>query len=280
MFCINSCQPAVVIANQRRHIMSALDPSTGRPLPSDAIQRVLYITSKVHVYAIPPLTSNKGHTAALWTRQPPIFTARLRVLETARPTPAVDKKPAGENVQVAILLEDGSSGELFAAAPYSQAATVEQAVDSSRFFAVRVVGEGGMKATLGVGFEERSDAFDFGITLQDAGKVLGFARAGGAQSAAEKSRAQGVQAPKKDYSLKEGQTITVNIGSHSRRSIEQHSTEPSTTGSLFAIKPPPSAQEIKQGMQGREPPDDTTISTEGKTAEELGFDDGEFGEFQ
>lgn len=48
-----------------------------------------------------------------------------------------------------------------------------QALGSSRFFALRVVGEGGMKATLGIGFEERADAFDFNTTLQDVRKLLG-----------------------------------------------------------------------------------------------------------
>ena len=76
--------------------MTPIDPTTGYAL-SDAeathtIQRCLFATSssggggKVHVYNIPPLSSNKGHDAATWTaddNKRMIFTARLRVLESA-----------------------------------------------------------------------------------------------------------------------------------------------------------------------------------------------------
>src|SRR5436190_11339502 len=72
-----------------------VDPATGETLPLDAIQRVLYLCHPVHVYAIPPLRSMKGYTAADWTVPDPnnngqtrqIFTARLRILETALPAP-------------------------------------------------------------------------------------------------------------------------------------------------------------------------------------------------
>ena len=136
--------------------MTSINPSTGQPLPPDAIQRVLFIASKVHNYQIPPLTSTKGYNAAAWTadnnaRQ--IFTARLRIIETAIPAP-----DGSELVTTDILLEDPSNGQLFAAAPYTTPAVVEQVLDSSRFFAVMVQGEGGRKAILGVGFEERSEA--------------------------------------------------------------------------------------------------------------------------
>ena len=44
--------------------MESTDPATGQPLPPDAIQRVLFIVSTVHVYNIPPMTPGKGHVAA------------------------------------------------------------------------------------------------------------------------------------------------------------------------------------------------------------------------
>ncbi|KAF3483120.1 adaptin ear-binding coat-associated protein 1 [Arthroderma uncinatum] len=175
-----------------------LDPRTGQQLPADAIQRVLYICKAVHVYAIPPLTSMKGYEAASWTTPDPhndgktkeIFTARLRILESAIPTPPTpvfrgqmrplslpeESEEPGEEVRTDIVLEDPETGALFAAAPYVESSVVEHAVDSSRFFAIRVVGEG-KKAVLGVGFEDRSDAFDFGVALQEARKILGFGAA-------------------------------------------------------------------------------------------------------
>ncbi|WEW60900.1 hypothetical protein PRK78_006388 [Emydomyces testavorans] len=287
---------------------SIVDPATGRPLPADAIQRVLYVCHPIHVYAIPPLMSMKGYTAAHWTAPDPsgktkeIFTARLRILETAIPLPtspartrpgktvATSAAPVEpqETVKTDILLEDASSGDLFAAAPYTDAGVVEHAIDSSRFFALRVVGEG-KKAVLGIGFEDRSEAFDFGVALQEARKVLGFGAGGasatvdaqkpptlapagagrrpgippsrgrvGAALGGRKPPRQQPQVPEKpadtrpkDYSLKPGQTITVNIGGRQRP--EPVSRDPQASDisadqdqkALFSIAPPPGTPSSK-----------------------------------
>jgi hypothetical protein len=264
--------------------MESIDPSTGRPLPADAIQRILFIAPSVHVYNIPPLASTKGYVAATWTadnNKRQIFTARLRILETAIPTANND-----ETVKTDILLEDPSNGQLFAAAPYTAPGVVEQVLDSSRFFAVRVQGDGGRKAMLGVGFEERSDAFDFSVALQEVRKTLGLednGKAGG--NKVDKSEKL---AEKKDFSLKEGETITVNIGGRGTGRRHQVSNEgsswglggfslpPPPGGSGSLLPPPPSAQAVKAQKRlsrSMELPKPGTI-------EDLGFDDGEFGEFQ
>ena len=276
------------------------------PLPADAIQRVLFIASTVHIYNIPPLTSNKGYTASTWTadnNKRQIFTGRARIIETAIPLP----KDAGESLSTEILLEDPSTGELFAKAPYTDAGAVEAVLDSSRFFAIRVVGDGGMKATLGIGFEERGEAIDFGICLQECRKVLGLETAaerkkGGAVKA--KAEAQG----RKDYGLKEGQTIVVDIGRKGRRKVGGDDDDDDDAGvggsrgaesALFSIKPPPGPAEKGGGGGGvgggampmlAPPPSAQDVRAEKrrsrgfepveKTAAELGFDDGEFGEFQ
>lgn len=262
--------------------MESIDPSTGRPLPADAIQRILFIAPSVHVYSIPPLTSTKGYVAASWTaddNKRQIFTARLRILETAVPTPNNE-----ESVKTDILLEDPSNGQLFAASPYTAAGVVEQVLDSSRFFAVRVEGEGGRKAMLGVGFEERSEAFDFSVALQEVRKTLGFddnGKAGGKKVSKEKEKAP----EKKDFSLKEGETITVNIGGRGRRNQNKADelsgdlgafSLPPPPGGSSLLPPPPSAQAVrrqKRLSQSIELPKPGSI-------EDLGFDDGEFGEFQ
>lgn len=260
-------------------------------LPTDAIQRVLFIASTVHVYNIPPLTSSKGHTASLWTasnnaRQ--IFTARLRILETAIPNPDLS-----ESISTDILLEDPSTGELFAKAPYTDAGAVEAALDSSRFFAVRVVGDGGMKAMLGIGFEERGEAIDFGICLQECRKVLKVETV--AEKKMGKAEKEKEKEVKRDYGLKEGQTIVVDIGRKGRRKAGDESDvgvgraekalfsikpppgplEEGSGGAMPMLAPPPRAQDVraeKRRSRGFEPIE--------KTAAELGFDDGEFGEFQ
>ncbi|KAK4247952.1 hypothetical protein C7999DRAFT_14096 [Corynascus novoguineensis] len=286
-----------------------IDPATGRPLPPDAIVRILHITSKVHVYSIPrdSVATAAGYAAASWTADPRnhIFTARLRVLETSFTTPPSPsssspssgsgeggkaEEEANPQIKVDILLEDPTTGSLFAAAPYTTPATVEPTTDSSRFFAVRVQDPSGkQKATLGVGFEERSEAFDFGVALQEASRALSWSQPGSASSSSAAGR-QGVGATsaggtkggaraeeeKRDLSLKEGETITVNLagtrfgGRRAGRSEsqgERKEGEGAQSLASFALPPPPppSAREVRAQKR--------------LSAQQLGFDDGQFGEF-
>ncbi|ESZ95373.1 hypothetical protein SBOR_4229 [Sclerotinia borealis F-4128] len=273
--------------------METIDPSTGRPLPPDALQRILFIAPLVHVYNIPPLTSNKGYVASTWTadnNKRQIFTARIRILETAIPDINGEEK-----VKADILLEDPSNGQLFAAAPYTITEVVEQVLDSSRFFAVRVQGEGGRKAVLGIGFEERSEAFDFSVALQEVRKTLGIEEQGGGKSASAGAmkKEQEKSEVKRDFSLKEGETITVNIGGRGAgRRTSKKSGEfedvfggfslppPPVGGGMGAfLPPPPSAQAIKAQKRLSQNTMEAPSLPE-PSAEELGFDDGEFGEFQ
>ncbi|GAB7362651.1 hypothetical protein MBLNU230_g2960t1 [Neophaeotheca triangularis] len=249
------------------------DPATNRPLPVDAIQRTTHTTPSVHIYAIPPLASTSGFKATSWTSPPnptakQIFTARLRVLETSH-----HDTSNPDSIKTDILLEDGNSGELFAAAPYTAVSVVQQAVDSSRFFAVRVVGEGGMKATLGLGFEDRAEAFDFGLALGEARKVLGFL---GEAEGRSGNGTGGDDVGKRDWSLKEGEKISIEVGGKGRR--EGGAAESVDGGfkrddgaALFSIAPPPSGATNAQS---------STAVDNKQAAADFGFDDGEFGEFQ
>lgn len=265
------------------------EPSHSSP---DTIQRVLFIASSVHVYALPPLTTTKGYHAASWTannNSREIFVARLRILETA--IPHLDG--TGETLNTEILLEDPATGQLFAAAPYKDAGAVEPALDSARFFAVRVVGDGGRKAVLGIGFEDRAEAIDFGISLQEVRKVQKFGD--GRESGKKGSKEEEGGKVQRDFSLKEGETIHIDIGRKSRRKEDHSNTEradkfsfgiksPSSSGMqkddggvvIPLLPPPPSAQDIKaEKRKSRQ----EAIPEPGSAAD-LGFDDGEFGEFQ
>ncbi|KAK4494067.1 hypothetical protein PRZ48_014365 [Zasmidium cellare] len=251
--------------------MAITDPSTGRPLPDSAIQRILFVANDVHVYGIPPITSTKGFQASSWTSptQPTaqqIFTARLRIIETS-----IEGK-----IKADIVLEDPKSGDLFAAAPYTGTAAVQQANDSSRFFALRVVGEGGMKATLGIGFEDRSPAFDFGIALGEVRKVLGME--GNTAASSTKAKSDVEKEDKQDFSLKEGQTINIQVGSRGRRAAPAVGAASNTdeNAALFSIAPPPGAGKQQNDFPPIAPPS----AVENKSAKDFGFDDGEFGEFQ
>ncbi|MCJ1477655.1 hypothetical protein MMC13_006328 [Lambiella insularis] len=271
-----------------------MDPTA--PLSPFAIQRVLFLSPSVHVYRIPPLTSTKGHLAAGWTL-PPVHQfppCRLRIVETADPPPDPSSNPptskappsfSPDALHIALLLEDPSSGALFAACPYTSPASVDAALDSSRFFALRVVGEGGRTAVLGIGFEERAEAFDFGVALQQVRKILNL------DTASERvpGRAQGQSGGKvenvppppyakgRDWSLKEGESIYVDLGRRARGGREGKAVgggiAPPSAGMgggflplPLPLPPPPSAKEVREERR--------------REVKEGGFDDGEFGEYQ
>jgi adaptin ear-binding coat-associated protein 1/2 len=279
------------------------DPVTGVKIPANAIQRILYIAPAVHVYRIPPITSNRGFNAASWTQNPAdhIFTARLRVIETAIPPAANSTTGVSESITVNLLLEDPSTMQLFAASPYTHPSAVEQALDSSRFFALRVVGERGMKATLGVGFEQRPEAFEFVVTLQDVRRTLGLDGQSAAPVASGRGpvpargtpgRGAAAKVPeekKLDLSLKEGEMITINIGGKGKKTAPAPSERSGDVSAFAILPPPPSAASVKAGKStvssvapilSPPPPTSTVKSTSKQDLEDLGFDDGEFGEFQ
>ncbi|RGP63313.1 adaptin ear-binding coat-associated 1 [Fusarium sporotrichioides] len=254
--------------------MELLDPATGTALPNDAIQRILFVANAVHVYNIPPLTSTKGYSASTWTAEPQrhIFTARLRVVETA-----YESASSTNQLKVDAVLEDASTGQLFAAAPYTAPGVVEPVLDSSRFFALTVRDPQGRKAILGIGFEERSEAFDLSIALQEARKALGWE---GEQS---KPAATKEQEEHKDYSLKEGETITVSFGGSKFGRRKQQDSSNTSSGAAggdlqsFALPPPPAGP--SGGFSLAPPPSANDVKQQKQSAKDLGFDDGQFGEF-
>ncbi|KAH7324622.1 hypothetical protein B0I35DRAFT_349067 [Stachybotrys elegans] len=272
--------------------MELLDPATGQPLPNDAIQRVLFVANSVHIYNIPPLNSTRGHVAAQWTAEPSrhIFTARVRVIETAQDSPSAATTDSSSSVKVDLVLEDSSSGQLFAAAPYVLPAVVEPVVDSSRFFALTVRDPSGRKALVGIGFEDRSEAFDFSVALQEARRSLGWEAPPHAADAKKKDGDR-----PRDYSLKDGETITINLGGSKfgRRRPEQATSSPAAAGDLqsFALAPPPSAGASSFSSSSASSLSAAPSSSGGfslppppgsrrqQSAKDLGFDDGKFGEF-
>ena len=148
---------------------------------------------------------------------------------------------------------------------------------------------------LGIGFEERSEAIDFGIGLQEVRKVHQMDDATGVQS---KKGGKAVAAPKaevkKDFSLKKGETIHVDIGMKGTRRKETDviRDEGKEKQALFSIAPPPFVD--KGAGDGstipflQPPPSAFSARPEKRRsgpeiatpAADLGFDDGEFGEFQ
>ncbi|GFZ44574.1 hypothetical protein JCM24511_02298 [Saitozyma sp. JCM 24511] len=158
---------------------------------SDEIESILFIAREVMVYQLPPRTTVSGYKAAEWNVESFVWKGRLRVVEI------------GDRWR-----RDTTTGELFAQVTYAKPWTqVEPVLDSSRYFVLRVEGEGGKRAYVGMGFQERGEAFDFQVALQSVAKRSAApASAPGASSEPSKPAA-----PPKDYSLKEGQTFKINL---------------------------------------------------------------------
>lgn len=60
-------------------------------------------------------------------------------------------------------------GELFAACPVDTypSSAVENVTDSARYFVITIKDDSGRTAFIGIGFVDRSDSFDFNVSLQD-----------------------------------------------------------------------------------------------------------------
>lgn len=176
----------------------------------DEIESILYIGREVSVYKIPPLKKNEGHRAQEWgDLGNPLWKGRLRIIE----------RKSG----VAIQFEDANTGELFAKAEYDPAKpSVEAVLDSSRYFVVRVE-DAGKRAYIGMGFLERSDSFDFNVALQDYTKRWRNMQ-NPATPESEKPSPHVPAGPKKDYSLKEGQTFSISIPGRAKASNTSSTT--------------------------------------------------------
>ncbi|KAM5531752.1 hypothetical protein V8D89_014601 [Ganoderma adspersum] len=166
-------------------------------MDEEEIESILYIGREVSVYKIPPLKANEGHRAQEWgDLAQPLWKGRIRIIE----------RGSG----VALQFEDATTGELFAKADYDPSKPcVEAVLDSSRYFVVRVE-DNGRRAYIGMGFLERSDSFDFNVALQDYTKRW-RALKNPAEAAADQPSPHLPAGPKKDYTLKEGQTFSISI---------------------------------------------------------------------
>ncbi|PPQ98814.1 hypothetical protein CVT24_003368 [Panaeolus cyanescens] len=197
----------------------------------DEIESIFHSSSPT-VYRIPPRVANEGYRANDWgDLASPLWKGRLRIIETSK--------------GAALHLEDSQTGELFAKADYDPTKpSVEAVLDSSRYFVIRVE-DGGRKAYIGLGFAERTDSFDFNVTLQDYTK-----RARSLLNAATTSEEQAASphvpaGPKADYSLKEGQTFSISIPGRSKPATSGTaniiSSNSSSSGAIPLLPPPPSS---------------------------------------
>jgi len=194
----------------------------------DSIQRTLCTIPKIFVFKVPPLKGGRGFRAKEWD-QTPIWTGRLRIV--------------AQGTKCAILLEHIDNTGLFATCPIKSAKTVEQVVDSSRYYVLRIESSKGKAAIIGIGFEQRSQAFDFKAAIQDFQT----------QEKAEEQMAAIDSSIQIDYSLPADGKIQVNLVGKmkAKRDKENKDDEDDDDdgGDPFSFAPPPSSEGSKKSKK-------------------------------
>lgn len=153
------------------------------------VERILCQLPSVFVFKIPPRRSAEGHRASDWPKDS-TWNGKLKIVVKGR--------------QAAIILQDDAN-QVFAVCPVSEGA-VEKTLDSGRYYVLRIQNAQGKHAYIGLAFNERNDAFDFNVALQEHQKDLER------EDKAAEVDVESLSIQHKDMSLKEGEKIRINIG--------------------------------------------------------------------
>lgn len=165
---------------------------------------VLFQVSECYVYLIPPRKTAASYRADEWDINKWAWEGTLKVVSK------------GE--ECIIRLEDKTTGELYARAFLrdGEPHPVEPVIDSSRYFVLRVeenIGGRLRHAFIGIGFRERPQAYDFQAALHDHQKYLNK------KKTAEEMEQQYQHTSSVDYSLKDGETIVLQLKNKGNRSV-------------------------------------------------------------
>ncbi|XP_022727766.1 uncharacterized protein At1g03900-like isoform X2 [Durio zibethinus] len=165
----------------------------------ESLEHTLLVVREVCVYKIPPRSTSGGYKCGEWLQSDKIWSGRLRV---------VSCKDRCE-----IRLEDPNSAELFAACfihPGQRESSVEPALDSSRYFVLKIEDGNGKHAFIGLGFNERNEAFDFNVALSDHEKYVRRENEKETGETSESDSHIDIH-PAVNHRLKEGETIRINV---------------------------------------------------------------------
>mmetsp|Transcript_19945 Transcript_19945/g.29692 ORF Transcript_19945/g.29692 Transcript_19945/m.29692 type:complete len:267 (-) Transcript_19945:789-1589(-) len=155
------------------------------------VERIRVAIPNAHVFKLPPRQSGAGWRGAEWTDQ--VWQGTLKVVERWR--------ESGDE-ETAIVLVDKSSSNIFAVCPVTgRQGAVDRCIDSSRYFVLRIENAAGKHMFIGLAFNERNDAFDFNTALEDSRR----------EKAADEIAASNFSGPSKDYSIKAGQKIHIEL---------------------------------------------------------------------
>jgi len=187
----------------------------------EIVERVRASIPNAHVFKLPTTkkqSATTGWRGADWKEK--VWQGTIKVVERGDLTAIllVDESDR------AISSSKGSS--IFAVCPVKEGA-VDRCVDSSRYFVLRIENaNNGQHMFIGVAFNERNDAFDFNISLEDSRR----------EKEQEKNPIKLDLGPGKDYSLKEGETIKVSIPKNSSTGTRKNQSSGGSGGNSF-LKP-------------------------------------------
>ncbi|EOA24472.1 hypothetical protein CARUB_v10017727mg [Capsella rubella] len=201
----------------------------------EAIEIALFQVPECYVYLIPPRKSAASYRADEWDVNKWAWEGALKVVSK------------GE--ECIIKLVDKTTGELYAQAFLREGDLhpVEAVIDSSRYFVLRVEEkiDGRVRhAFIGIGFRERTEAYDFQAALHDHMKYLNK------KKTAEEMEQHFQNTSSVDYSLKEGETIVLQLKNRSDKDTKSKMVEKSlsnlsledkgkSTETIPSIIPPP-----------------------------------------
>ncbi|KAL6329904.1 hypothetical protein AAG906_039819 [Vitis piasezkii] len=202
---------------------------------TEAVELILFQVSECYVYLIPPRKSAASYRADEWNVNKWAWEGTLKVVSK------------GE--ECIIKLEDKKTGELYARAflRNGEPHPVEPVIDSSRYFVLRIeenIGGRLRHAFIGLGFRERPEAYDFQAALHDHMKYLNK------KKTAEEMEQHYQKASSVDYSLKDGETLVLQIKNKSGHGVKSKFFEQQSMNNLsleektnqkepICIKPPP-----------------------------------------
>jgi len=186
----------------------------------------LMTADEVYVYKIPTLKTAGGHRAEDWNLSKPIETCTL----------LVERQGDG------LVLEFHHDDKLFAVSQiditHGQQIQhwIEQVVDSSRYFVLKIQGGGGREALIGFGFRDREQATDLREALQHYEKSISRQENSATGSSFSVPK---MQADEKIHVNRSGKTKMVKK--------KEGSTASGSVVPLLNKKPPPSPDEPEKG---------------------------------
>ncbi|KAE8701415.1 putative ribosome bioproteinsis protein nop10 [Hibiscus syriacus] len=142
----------------------------------ESIEHTLLVVREVSVYRIPPRSTSGGYKCGEWLQSDKIWSGRFLQ------GPLRDPRES----------------------------SVEPALDSSRYFVLKIEDGNGKHAFIGLGFNERNEAFDFNVALSDHDKHVRWENEKETGETSENDSHIDIH-PAVNHRLKEGETIQINV---------------------------------------------------------------------